>query len=71
MTLNTTHVKGEGVILGEWPWNLAGVFGLGTCICVPSFVALGLIFLEKTHLGGFHFCHAWYFLKISSKFLGV
>ena len=36
--------------MGEWPWKLVGLFALGTCICVPSFMALWLTIFEKTHL---------------------
>ena len=47
--------------MGEWPWNLAGVFVLGICVCVPSFMALWLRDFEKTHLGGFSPFAMWGF----------
>ena len=48
------HMWGvKGVIIGEWPWNLAGVSVLGRCICVPSFVVLRLVVVEKIPTGGF------------------
>ena len=48
----TPHMWGvKGVIMGEWPWNLAGVCVLCTCIYVSSFKALWLTVFEKTHWG--------------------
>ena len=65
MTLNTTHVRGKGVLVGGWPWNLAGVFVVSTCMCVPSFMYLWLVVVEKIPTeGGFDLVP----LDISSKF---
>ena len=51
---STSHMWGvKGVIIGGWPWNLAGAFVFYTCICVPTFMALWPRVFEKTHLGGF------------------
>ena len=49
----------------------AGVFVLGTCVCVPSFMAFRPIVVEKIPTRWFRFCDDWNFFKISSKFFKV
>ena len=72
MTLKTTHVRGKGGYIAWVILNLAGVFVLGPCVGVVSFMAIGLIVVEKTPTGGFaNFMMIYFSSNFHLSFFGV